>query len=92
MAGLTVGFQSKDADGTASNAPINKWSLSYAIGDVTANYSADDRTGADRDWDASVVYAMGATTVTLQSSTSRITTSTTTQSGHLEHWRRGGRA
>ena len=65
MAGLTVGFQSKDADGTASNAPINKWSLSYSIGDVTANYSADDRTGADRDWDASVVYAMGATTVTL---------------------------
>lgn len=70
IAGLTVGFQSKDADGTgdagAANAvPVNKWSLSYGIGDVTVNYSADDRTGDDRDWDASVVYAMGATTVTL---------------------------
>jgi hypothetical protein len=66
IAGLTVGFQSKDTDGTvATNAPVNKWSLSYTMGDITANYSADDRTGADRDWDASVVYAMGATTVTL---------------------------
>ena len=67
MAGLTVGFQSKDADGTGSTSddPINKWSLSYTMGDITASYSADDRTGDARDWDASVVYAMGATTVTL---------------------------
>lgn len=65
MAGLTVGFQSKDADGTGSNAPVNKWSLGYTMGDITANYSADDQTGTNRDWDASVAYAMGGTTVTL---------------------------
>lgn len=35
------------------------------MGDVTAKYSADDRTGDARDWDASVAYTMGSTTVTL---------------------------
>lgn len=66
MAGLTVGFQSKDASGAgAGAAAVNKWSLGYTMGDVTVNYSADDQTGDARDWDASVAYTMGVTTVTL---------------------------
>ena len=66
MAGLTVGFQSKDASGAgAGDAAVNKWSLGYTMGDVTVNYSADDQTGDASDWDASVAYTMGATTVTL---------------------------
>lgn len=65
ISGVTLGVQSKDADGTGSAKPINKFSLGYTMGDLTLKYSADDQNGDDQDWDASVAYKIADTTLTL---------------------------
>ena len=65
-AGLTVGIESADVDGSGSGSAVNTVSLGYTMGAMTVSYDSDDKatTAANpvgNHYDAKITYTMGDT-------------------------------
>ena len=72
MGDITVGYSTNSTDKTSGGAQVNTISASFAAGDLTVKVSGNDgkitstgTTEASAQWDASVGYVIGASTVTL---------------------------
>ena len=82
MGDITVGYSTNSTDKTTGGSQVNTISASFAAGDLTVKVSGNDgKIGAatSAEWDASVGYVIGASTVTLatdETSTTAISVAT----------------
>jgi outer membrane protein OmpU len=68
MGDFIVGYSTNSTDKTTGGSQVNTISATFAAGDLTIKVSGDDGTivgNTDANWDASVGYVVGASTVTL---------------------------